>query len=47
MKEKITRKRFINKKLRKWKKELEKLLPDEEYESILEEIFTDIKELLC
>jgi len=42
----MTRSQFINKTLKSFRKELEKLLPEENYELIYEHILESVKELL-
>lgn len=47
MEEKISREAFLDAKFKEWKKQLKKYLPDKDYELMLEDIFNQVKELLC
>ena len=47
MSKKITREKFLEEKFESFKKQLEKYLPEKEYKSIFDDIFEDVKELLC
>ena len=47
MSEKITREEFLEEKFESFKKQLEKYLPKEDYKLQFEELFNDIRELIC
>ena len=47
MSKKLTREKFLEDKFESFKEQLKKYLPEEAYEAEFEDIFNDVRELLC
>ena len=47
MSNKLKRKKYLEDKFKSFKEQLKKYLPEEAYEAEFEDIFFDVRELLC